>query len=83
VMNPPGSGKYQYWTNEAAASSLEEFIAGAKETPGSWWGDWLAWLTAPNPARAPGKVPAKGARLPGKGKLEAIEDAPGRYVKSR
>ena len=29
------------------------------------------------------KVPAKGARIPGKGKLKAIEDAPGSYVKAR
>ena len=29
------------------------------------------------------KVPAKGARVPGKGKLKAIEDAPGSYVKAR
>ena len=29
------------------------------------------------------KVPAKGGRVPGKGKLEAIEDAPGSYVKAR
>ena len=28
-------------------------------------------------------VKAKGARVPGKGKLKAIEDAPGSYVKSR
>jgi polyhydroxyalkanoate synthase len=28
-------------------------------------------------------VPAEGARIPGKGRLKAIEDAPGRYVKSR
>jgi len=29
------------------------------------------------------KVKASGARVPGKGKLKAIEDAPGSYVKSR
>jgi polyhydroxyalkanoate synthase len=28
-------------------------------------------------------VPAKGARIPGKGKMKAIEDAPGSYVKAR
>jgi polyhydroxyalkanoate synthase len=28
-------------------------------------------------------VKAQGARVPGKGKLKAIEDAPGTYVKSR
>ena len=33
-------------------------------------------------ARAPKTVAATGARVPGKGKKKAIEDAPGRYVKS-
>jgi polyhydroxyalkanoate synthase len=28
-------------------------------------------------------VKAEGARNPGQGKLKAIEDAPGRYVKAR
>ena len=31
----------------------------------------------------PKTVKAEGARVPGKGKLKAIEDAPGRYVKAR
>lgn len=79
VVNPPSAGKYQYWTCEKSVASLEDFIRQAKETPGGWWGDWHGWLTALEPA----KVPAKGARVPGKGKLRAIEDAPGRYVKSR
>ena len=38
-----------------------------------------AWLKA----QAPEEVPAKGARVPGKGKLKAIEDAPGQYVRTR
>ncbi|MBC2778737.1 PHA/PHB synthase family protein [Parasphingopyxis marina] len=79
VINPPSSGKYQYWTNEAEAGSLADFIAGAKETPGSWWPDWLEWLTG----HAGEKVPVKGKRKPGKGKKKPLEDAPGTYVKSR
>ena len=81
VVNPPAAGKYQYWTNDAdhAPASLEDFIIGARETKGSWWPDWLAWLKTRDGAM----VPATGARIPGKGKLKAIEDAPGRYVKSR
>jgi len=79
VVNPPSAGKYQYWTNEAPVASLHEFIAGATETPGSWWPDWIGWLTGQDAD----KVPAKGARVPGKGKLKAIEDAPGRYVRTR
>lgn len=79
VINPPASNKYGYWTNDKPLTSLDAFIAGAKETAGSWWPDWLQWVTA----LAPEQVAAKGARKPGKGKLPAIEDAPGRYVRTR
>ncbi|WP_114229101.1 MULTISPECIES: PHA/PHB synthase family protein [Sphingomonas] len=79
VVNPPAAGKYQYWVNDDDAASLDAFIAGATEHKGSWWPDWLEWLKAQDPS----EVPAKGARVPGKGKLKAIEDAPGRYVKTR
>ena len=79
VVNPPEAQKYQYWTNEDKVDTLEEFIAGAKETRGSWWPDWLAWIEK----KSDSKVPAKGARIPGKGKFKAIEDAPGSYVRAR
>jgi len=79
VVNPPSMQKYQYWTNQAKVDGLEDFIAGATETKGSWWPDWIEWLTA----QATEMVAANGARVPGKGKLKAIEDAPGRYVKQR
>ena len=77
VVNPPSAGKYQYWLNEGEPEDLDAFIEGATEHKGSWWPDWLAWLTE----RAPKKVAPTGARVPGKGKLKAIEDAPGRYVR--
>jgi polyhydroxyalkanoate synthase subunit PhaC len=79
VVNPPSAQKYQYWTNSERVESLAEFFAGAKETKGSWWPDWIGWLDALDAA----KVPAKGARIPGKGKLKALEDAPGSYVRMR
>ena len=79
VVNPPAQMKYQYWTNDAAAPSLEAFIEGATETKGSWWPDWLVWLTEQGNAR----VPATGGRQPGQGTLKALESAPGGYVKAR
>jgi polyhydroxyalkanoate synthase len=79
VVNPPEAQKYQYWTNEEKVGTLDAFLAGATETKGSWWPDWMKWIKA----CAPKKVSAKGARLPGKGKLKALEDAPGSYVKAR
>ncbi len=79
VVNPPAQMKYQYWTNDAPAPSLEAFIEGATETKGSWWPDWIAWLTEKGNAR----VPATGGRQPGQGTLRALESAPGSYVKAR
>lgn len=79
VVNPPEAQKYQYWTNDSKVDTLDQFLAGATETRGSWWPDWLAWIESHSDRR----VAAKGAREPGKGKLKAIEDAPGSYVKAR
>jgi polyhydroxyalkanoate synthase len=79
VVNPPAQMKYQYWTNDAAAPSLEAFIEGATETKGSWWPDWIAWLKDKGNTR----VPATGGRQPGQGTLKALESAPGSYVKAR
>lgn len=80
VVNPPAQGKYQYWLNEdPKVSSLDEYIEGATETKGSWWPDWLSWLST----QSPKQVAAKGARQPGEGKLKALEEAPGSYVKTR
>jgi polyhydroxyalkanoate synthase len=81
VVNHPSAGKYQYWINEAdpAPASLDEFIAGATEHKGSWWPDWIKWQSE----QAPGMVKADGARVPGAGSKKAIEDAPGRYVRTR
>ena len=74
VVNPPEANKYQYWTNEKGAATLEEWLAGAAETPGSWWPDWAKWI-------ADKSGPKITAPTPGSGKLKVIEDAPGSYVK--
>ena len=79
VVNPPAAQKYQYWVNEPPCDPLDQFVAGAREIKGSWWGDWRDWIKG----HGDSTVAAKGARIPGKGKLKAIEDAPGRYVKMR
>jgi polyhydroxyalkanoate synthase subunit PhaC len=76
VINPPAARKYQYWTNDKGAPTLDAWLAGATEHQGSWWPDWLTWVTK----RSGGKVKA---RTPGDGTLTPIEDAPGSYVKVR
>lgn len=74
VINPPSKGKYQYLTNGPVVGCYEDWIAKATETKGSWWPDWLKWVTA----QAPQKT---AARQPGGDKVKPICDAPGEYVR--
>ncbi|MGH6956094.1 MAG: class I poly(R)-hydroxyalkanoic acid synthase, partial [Caulobacteraceae bacterium] len=76
VINHPDAKKYQHWTNPALPPTVEEWMAGAVEHPGSWWPSWMEWLKA----RSGGQVPA---RDPAAGPLKAIENAPGSYVQVR
>jgi polyhydroxyalkanoate synthase len=76
VVNPPAAGKYGYWINDELPPDPETWLAAAQHHEGSWWADWAAW----NVGFAGEKVPA---REPGAGKLPALEDAPGSYVKLR
>jgi polyhydroxyalkanoate synthase len=77
VVNPPNKKKYQYWTGPKPRNAdIDGWLAKAKENPGSWWPDWLLWITRQSPTEVP-------ARIPGDGALKPIEDAPGSYVKVR
>lgn len=78
VINPPSKSKRSFWTNDKLPATHAEWLAGAREQPGSWWPDWARWLKghAGKQVAAPktfGKAP----------KYKAIEPAPGRYVKAR
>jgi polyhydroxyalkanoate synthase len=79
VVNPPSANKYQYWTNPGPVDSFADFVAGAQETPGSWWPHWITWLRTQDSV----EVAAKGKRSPGSKGDMVLEDAPGSYVKAR
>src|SRR4029077_12820773 len=75
VVNPPASGKYQYWTNNNIRDvKLADWIKGATEHKGSWCPDWRAWLESIDAETVP-------ARAVGSDEMPPIEDAPGSYVK--
>jgi polyhydroxyalkanoate synthase len=74
VINPPAAKKYQYWTNEKGAKTVDAWKKGSHEHPGSWWPDWDKWLSALSGEKIP-------ARQPGDGGLKVLGDAPGTYVK--
>ncbi|QJE02634.1 class I poly(R)-hydroxyalkanoic acid synthase [Massilia forsythiae] len=86
VINPASKNKRSYWVADGAAGgdgkgrgkpSPSDWLAGATERKGSWWPEWAAFL-----AEQGGQdVPAPDA--PGGVGYQAIEPAPGRYVKAR
>ena len=80
VINPPAAKKRSHWVRDDGKfpQTVDEWIAGATETPGSWWEDWAGWLKshAGKQIAAP-KAYGKGKQYP------AIEPAPGRYVKAK
>lgn len=77
VVNPPASGKYQYWTNDHIHdTTLADWLKGAEEHKGSWWPNWREWLTTIDAEEVP-------ARSVGSEALPALEDAPGSYVRVR
>lgn len=70
VVNPPDAGKYSHWVNTELPADPEAWLAGSTELAGSWWPDWQRWVTGQDPAQVPARQPKN-----------AIEDAPGSYVK--
>ncbi len=93
VINPPVKNKRSYWINlgfdEITApnskkrtqksskeypSNYTDWFVGADEHAGSWWTDWAQWLSVQS---------GKPCSVPNDYGNNAIEAAPGRYVKSR
>ena len=82
VINPPAKNKRSYWTNDKLPANKfplaqADWQQTATEHPGSWWTDWSNWLKghAGKPVAAPKTY---GSRM-----HQAIEPAPGRYVKAK
>lgn len=74
VINPVTKPKYRYWVGKAPAGEFENWLAAAKEHKGTWWVDWIKWVTRQTRKKVP-------ARMPGEGELAPICDAPGEYVR--
>lgn len=73
VVNPPAKNKYCYWTNTKLPERPEDWLDGAKQHEGSWWPNWNKWAEKKSGKE---KVPARKVK-------NAIEPAPGSYVKVR
>jgi polyhydroxyalkanoate synthase len=80
VINPPAAKKRSHWLSEGSKfpADVNDWIASAKEVPGSWWTDWSDWLKG-----HAGKQIAAPKTYGKASKYKAIEAAPGRYVKAK
>ena len=76
VVNPPKAEKYCHWVNGELPEDPEQWLESAEKHHGSWWSNWNEWVQ-------PHVGEKVDARNPGEMGLEAIEDAPGTYVKQR
>jgi polyhydroxyalkanoate synthase subunit PhaC len=75
VINPPKKNRYGYFTNDQLLPTADAWFDNAKQNEGSWWTDWLQWITP----LAGEKI---AARTPGSVDFPVLEDAPGRYART-
>ncbi|HEX8963822.1 MAG TPA: alpha/beta fold hydrolase [Rhodocyclaceae bacterium] len=74
VVTPP---KREYWVGPAERhDAAEGWRERAEHNPGSWWTDWIAWLSPMSGSRR-NAPPVDSADYP------ALDDAPGLYVVER
>lgn len=77
IVNPPAANKYNYRVSNELPESADTWLANTQVNAGSWWPEWDSWV------RTLANNEQVDARQPGAGKLAAIENAPGTYVKCR
>ena len=77
VVNPASKGKRSHWRGGEYPADPDQWLAGAKERPGSWWPVWSEWLAAHKGGER------KAPKSLGNRRHKAIEPAPGRYVKEK
>jgi len=78
LVNPPSpDSRSSFRVTDELPDGPDEFLAGAAQAPGSWWGDWDAWL-----AERSGELKSAPKKL-GDATYKAHGKAPGSYVLAR
>ncbi len=73
IINHPDKKRREYWTNDDETTNPVTWKAGAEHHEGSWWVDWIPWLSERS-----GKKVAPPSM--GNDEFSPIMDAPGSYV---
>jgi len=77
IVNPASRNRRNFWSGGAANGDAEEWLDNATQHAGSWWTHWAQWLRAKSGELKPAPTTA------GNDSYQAIEPAPGRYVKEK
>jgi polyhydroxyalkanoate synthase subunit PhaC len=75
VINAPTRGR-GYWTNPRPAADPDAWLSAATRHEGSWWTDWLDWLSTRSGEQV--TPPAMGSNA-----YPPLASAPGAYVLER
>lgn len=75
LVNPPSpDSRSSYRVADELPQAPDEFLSQAPQLPGSWWGDWDAWLADRSGELAP------APKTLGNATYKAYGKAPGNYV---
>jgi len=74
LVNPPGNPKSSYRESDDTPVDPQQFLASVEPTAGSWWTDFVDWLTAHS-----GREKTAPKRL-GSPRHTVLDPAPGTYV---
>jgi polyhydroxyalkanoate synthase len=74
LVAAPGHKGMHYFTNPDTSGDYETWLAGAERHEGSWWEDWVEWLS---PRSGP---PQQAPETLGSEEYPAMEPAPGTYI---
>jgi polyhydroxyalkanoate synthase len=77
IINPPGNPRARYQVADEYPRTAAEWLASTETRPGTWWDDWVEWLsTRSGPLKpAPAKLGNRQHKVLGR--------APGEYVLER
>jgi polyhydroxyalkanoate synthase len=74
IVNPPGNPKASYRVGDEKIADAGQWMQTSSAEPGSWWDDYVGWLTERG---GPEKPSPAGLGTTG---LAPLADAPGTYV---
>ena len=74
LVNPPGNVKSSYRASDETPGDAQQFLKTLEPTPGSWWTDFVVWLSTHS-----GREKAAPKTL-GSAHHTVLDPAPGTYV---